>query len=143
MHIEVFLNDSFSFLLEARKNLTLLLKNKELFFPFLAGFSDAEGCFGITNKKAYFSIGNYDYNVLQIIRIGLIERGVDVPRIYSDKKLYISCEGYQRNNYYHHLRISRKDALASFLDHITPFIRHDDKKQRLLLVKQHLLERKK
>jgi len=141
VHIQASLDESFSFLLAARRDLEMFLEDSEAFFPFLAGFSDAEGCFGVTRHRAYYSLGNYDKSLLELIRQKLLERGIPLPVVYTDNKLYISSDGYRRNGYYSHLAVHRKEALAKLIRCLEPFTRHKDKKRRMRLAKQNLMER--
>lgn len=125
VQIEAFLDDSFSFLLNTKKETTLLLNNDEYFLHFLAGFVDADGSIFITNKQARFAIGSYNSQLLKKIRKKLLKLGIVVAKLVRDKKLYIDKSGYKRNNYYWHLTVNRKDSLINLFNIIGPYLKHE------------------
>ena len=67
VQMECYLNRTFEFLL-SKKIPEDLLKDKENFFAFLAGFTDAEGTIGISKGMAYYSVVNQNKKYLNYIR---------------------------------------------------------------------------
>lgn len=125
IQIEASLDESFNFLLDLKSELKSILDNDKHFICFLAGFIDAEGSIFISNGQAKFSIGNYNYQLLRVIRKKLLTQGIDIPKLQKDKKLYVSKEGYKRSNYYWHLNINKKDSLIKLFGLIGPYLRHE------------------
>lgn len=121
---EVFLDESFSFLLSPNDEIESIFKSKKLFIAFLAGFIDADGSICISNNKAVFQIGNYNKRLLNKIRKKLLEFRIKVPKLYVDKKLRINTYGYRRKKYYWSLRIQRKISLLKLFNLIKPYLRH-------------------
>lgn len=126
--IEAFLDDSFEFLLNCRHGIDGA-NGEEQFVPFLAGFTDAEGSVFITNGKACYSIGNYDHELLQLLKNGLVERGVSPVHIYSARKKYAIAGGYKQRQVYWQLRISRKESLLKLFNILGPYIRHGKRRR--------------
>jgi len=125
--IEAFVDDSFGFLLEGRKKIDWALRG-DCFVPFLAGFTDAEGSIFITNGKAAFSIGNYDRELLELLKDGLIKRGIEPVYLYRARKKYPIAGGYRQRQHYWHLIISRKEQLLKLFNMLGSHIRHKKRK---------------
>jgi len=128
IQIECFLNQSFDFLLKKRILMDKwILKNKKYFSAFLAGFTDAEGCISISKqKRAFYSLGNYNIKLLNEIRNRLIGFEIKCPQIIQSRshKGYISKEGYVNKNFYWSLVINRKFYLLKLFDLIYPYLKH-------------------
>ncbi len=126
--IEAFLDDSFGFLLDGRKKMDWAIQG-DSFVPFLAGFTDAEGRVFITNGKAAFSIGNYDKDLLGLLRDGLLKRGIKPVYLYRARKKYAIAGGYRQRQLYWHLKISTKEQLLKLFNMLGPHIRHRKRKR--------------
>lgn len=126
--IEAFVGDSFDFLLDGRQKAAWALKG-DCFAPFLAGFTDAEGSIFITNGKAAFSIGNYDEELLRLLREGLLKRRIWPVRIYRARKRYQIAGGYKQKHHYWHLKINGKEQLLKLFNMLTPYILHEKRKE--------------
>ncbi len=124
VQIEAFLGDSFSFLLDMKRELKNVLNDKKCFVYFLAGFVDAEGSIFISNGQAGFSIGNYNHRLLLAIKNKLSMEGIDVSKLLVDKKLRINSEGYKRNSPYWSLRVNKKSSLMKLFNLIGPYLQH-------------------
>ncbi len=125
--IECSLNDSFNFLLKKRILIDKwILNNKKYFTAFLAGFTDAEGCISITHKGlAFYSLGNYNSQLLSQIRNQLLKIGIESPKLTEGKtKGYIGKEGYANNQNYWSLRLNKKIYLLKLFDLIDPYLKH-------------------
>jgi hypothetical protein len=126
-NIWVALNESFEFLL-SKEFPRWVLKDKNFFFSFLAGFIDAEGSIGVYNKMARFSLGNYNKEILFIIYGALLRYDIKLRQPFSDKrKGKKNNEGYIYRENYWNLRINNKSELEKFLILIKPYIRHANK----------------
>lgn len=141
MQTEAFLNLSFSFLLE-KKVPNWLLNNRDNFFAFLAGFTDAEGCIKINKNQAYYSLGNYDSELLSLIKRNLAKYGIESPKIHeSDTSKYFTKDGYGHNQNYWTFRITKKSNLLELLNSIEPFIKHSKKITDIRQAKMNIIER--
>ncbi|OGN28106.1 MAG: hypothetical protein A2941_00025 [Candidatus Yanofskybacteria bacterium RIFCSPLOWO2_01_FULL_49_17] len=143
VNIQANLNLSFSFLLSKKpENYNWVFKDKNIFFAFLSGFSDAEGSFFISQGKGFFSIGNYDKHLLVKLRKHLIKFGIEVPNISTYKKeLRKFYNGYKSKGNYYILSCSRKIFLLKLIDNMKPFIRHPDKIASSLKIEDNIKQR--
>jgi len=132
--IEAFLDDSFLFLLNGRDNVAWALEG-DAFAPFLAGFTDAEGSVFISNGKAAYSLGNYDHELLELIKTGLEKRSVSSIHLYKAGKKYPVAGGYKQRSIYWHIKINGKEQLLKLFSMLLPHMRHkkriDDIKKAL------------
>jgi len=138
---EAFLDMSFEFLLERKKNLKWISKNPSYFLAFLAGFTDAEGSIFLSNRQAVYSIGNYDLEILIFIQKNLEKYYGIESKIYLDKKIRITSDGYERNNFYKILRIQRSRSLVSLFELLENNIKHPKRLNQLYLARENLKTR--
>jgi len=142
VNIEAFVNKSFSFLLPRVRSYKWCANNADHFFSFLAGFTDAEGSFFISNGKAFVSWGNYNHGILLFIKRGLLKFDIKSPALCRDTlQGYIGAHGYRRNKNYWHLTITRKVAVKELLDRLGPLTMHADKKRALVCLRRNLIMR--
>jgi hypothetical protein len=131
INIQIILNESFNFLLDKKFPLWIL-EEKKYFFSFLAGFSDAEGCISKQNKIDYFSLGNYDKELLFIIHKNLNRFGIICKEPYTDnRKGKSNNQGYKYNSNYSSIRLYNKENLLYLLNELKPYIKHKDKVKAL------------
>ena len=145
INIQVNLNLTFSFLLAKNPNsYQWVFNNKDTFFSFLAGFSDAEGSFFISEDKAVFALGNYNKILLAKIRKKLFELGIETPElsIYHSKGLR-SSNGYINNGDYFTLHCSRKKYLLRILEEFKQYLKHPDKLKTMEKSLQNIIDRNK
>ncbi len=142
INIEAFVNKSFSFLLPRVRSYRWCAGTEDTFFSFLAGFTDAEGSFFISNGKAFVSWGNYDRDILHFIKRGLLKFGIESPALCRDAlKGYVGKHGYRRNKNYWHLTITKKVMVKKLLNHLDFFMLHADKKRALVRLRKNLIMR--
>lgn len=142
VNIEAFLNDTFSFLLPDAREYKWCANAEGTFFAFLAGFTDAEGSFFVSNGKAFISWGNYNVTILRFIRSNLLKFGIDAPALHRDSlKGFVGSHGYPRKKNYWHLTITRKAMLEKLLNQLSARLRHADKHRALVRVRQNLIMR--
>lgn len=144
INIEAFVNHSFNFLLKDEREYTWCANKDSNFYAFLAGFTDAEGSFYISDGKAFLAWGNYNKEILEFIHSTLLIKGFIPPNISCDvlKGTYGS-HGYIRNQNYCHLSICRKLELEKIIIKLKPYLRHSDKLKRLALIEKNIKLRKK
>ncbi len=144
INVEAYVNHSFSFLLPKIRKYKWCEKNKKYFYAFLAGFTDAEGSFFISNGKAFVAWGNYDLDILKFISKSLIRFGHVVPKIHCDKlKGKINSHGYTRNGTYCHISFCKKDEISKLLKKLRPYLRHRDKLRKLVVIEENINLRNK
>lgn len=141
INIQASLNESFSFLL-SKDFPEWTSYNEKNFFSFLAGFSDAEGNFGVYNKMACYQLGNCDYPLLMRIKFCLNKFNIPCGDLYRHKmKGKINSQGFRYNSDYYTLRISRKEVLLKFAEKIKPYIKHKNRIKALNIVINNLMNR--
>jgi len=131
INIQTNLNESFSFLL-SKEFPKWVSNNKETFFSFLAGFSDAEGCISKSNKLDYYSLSVCDDSILNIIKNNLNKFGIKCKKLYFNKrKGKQTFEKYKFNHDYWSLRIYDKNNLLKLLTELKPYTKHKNKVKAL------------
>ena len=133
------LDKSFSFLLPKEDKIEeWILNNNNCFFSFLAGYSDAEGNFGVYEKRARFRLGSYDKNILQQIADKLNFLGI---------KTNINLEGKaiigKHNKDFYRVSINEKNSLLNLINSIKPYIKHKKRSRDMILAEKNILERNK
>lgn len=143
IQIEANLNLSFSFLLG--KEIPMWAYNQQTFFPFFAGFSDAEGSIFIPkNGRAAYSLGNYNRRILFDIRQNLLHRGVICSSLHEGKiKDRIEKDGYGHKQNYWMFQVNRKESLLHLFDFLEPYVRHTDKKIAIRAARANIAFRNK
>jgi len=144
INIQANLNDSFSFLLNKNpRAYEWVFKNRDTFFAFLGGFSDAEGSFFVgKNNQACFALGNYDFKLLLKLKKFLQIFGIDTPTLGVHlRKGKMSKDGYVSKGDYFTLHCSRKKYLLKLLDSLRPFLKHSDKKASLIRLENNISSR--
>jgi hypothetical protein len=143
--IQAHLDLSFSFLLNLGANTNIdywIQDNRDYFSAFLAGFTDAEGSFYISSGKAFYSLGNYNVNILNQIYKKLMELAIYCSKPRSDNlKGYKDREGYIRRQEYWSLCINKKQALIDLFKLIEPHLKHDKRKADMDKAKRNIVER--
>lgn len=143
INLQAGLDLSFSFLLEKNEP-NWVFEKQGLFFSFLAGFVDAEGCIKLSNKRAYFSLGNMSKKILQKIKKYLAIYKVNSPKIVtSDHTKYVGKDGYGHNGKYYILPINRKKDLLYILKKLLKFSKHGNKIKDMRLAIENIEYRNK
>lgn len=141
INIQTNLNRSFDFLLD-KKFPQWVEGDIDLFLAFLAGFIDAEGTIGISNKMAYLSIGNYDSETLSCIHNNLKKLGINSHPPHSDsRKGKKNNQGYVYRENYWTFRIDKKSDLLHLLLELKPHIRHPLKIKALNMAIENIIMR--
>lgn len=141
--IQAQLDLSFGFLLNLDGNIDYwMLNDKKYFSAFLAGFTDAEGCFFISSGKAFYSLGNYNKKILNQIYKKLMKLGIHCSRLRSDNlKGYKDKQGYIRKKDYWSLRINRKQDLIRLFELVGPYLKHEKRRTDMDRAKRNIMER--
>jgi hypothetical protein len=138
------LNRSFDFLLPKQDSIPgWIVEDRARFIEFLAGYTDAEGCFCMpADRMAIFRLQSYDVNILHQIHARLIQYGVEcpVPRLAIPKG-YRNSEGYSLRQDCWGLTVKRKLALSRLCALLEPSLKHSTRRQGLSAVWRNVIER--
>jgi len=128
VQIETYLDLSFSFLLKKEAPEEYFI-NEKLFFPFLAGFSDAESYIFSKGNKDGFVLANCDYNLLLKIHSTLEKFGIKCSNLVLEKKkgTINKFDSYSLNEDYWSFSVNRKMCLLDLFKKIGPHSRHRNK----------------
>jgi len=134
------LDDSFSFLMQKPLHIPVwILNNDEIFYSFLAGYADSEGCWIIRKKNINsisqeFHIVTCDRIILQQIKNKLKKLDFN-PRFYfRGGKGTKSSTGIKHNFDSYDLALLRKKEVIKLTRTLLQFSRHDEKIQKMRLV---------
>ena len=138
INIQANLDLSFDFLLD--KTFPLWVeKNREHFFSFLAGFTDAEGTISTNKNKSYYSLSNCNEIFLEKIKENL--RKFEIPcndLTVDNRKGKTTFIKYNFNFNYWTLRINCKEDLLKLLNLLQPYIKHKNKVKALNIAIQNI-----
>jgi intein-encoded DNA endonuclease-like protein len=146
LNVKCYLNRSFDFLLKKQDLIEpWALNNKKYFAAFLAGYTDAEGCFRVdkNTERGYFCISSQDKNILFQIYKKLNELGVLCRPPRLKRKEGIVYRGIKNNKDEWTLSIGRKDALLKLIELISPYLKHAERRKKMMAVKENILWRNK
>lgn len=115
-----YLDNSFNFLLPKKDEIeNWILRNNAYFTSFVAGYTDAEGSFGLNKGDSQFLLDSQDRNILFQIYKKLNSLGICSPKPkYLSKKLW-------------RLAIYRRDSLHKFAALIRPYLNHQKRTRDL------------
>lgn len=140
-------NRSLDFLLPKEDEIPAWVqKDKQLFFSFLAGYSDAEGSFLIRKGKpknkvgfGIYEIGSQQKNIIIQIWENLLKHGIKTPYPTISKKAgYTQSNGMKNNKDFWHLSAARKDSVRNLVQAIEKYIKHPNKIKELARVKENV-----
>lgn len=142
IHCEVFVNESFNFLL-TKEFPKWILRDKKNFFSFLSGFVDAEGHIGVYRNMARFVIGNYNSDLLFIIYKKLNKYSIKSNKPISDKrKGKMNSQGYKYRENYWSFRINKKEDLLKLFKELKPYLKHANKVKSLNIAIENINNRR-
>lgn len=121
--INCFLDTSFEFLYPKELPSWIFSNRSSIALAFIAGYTDAEGSFGLNQGRGRFKIDSYDYAVLKNIYDFLTKTGI------NPKFRMIASRGSRRglkiwNGDLWRLNINIAGELEKFICSIRPFMRH-------------------
>lgn len=145
VYIHCSLNRSFNFLLHKKDLIEdWIIKNTKYFASFLAGYTDAEGSFCLCRNNAVFSIRSQDKGILHQIHSKLIELGILLrPPQIARREGTKDIRGTISNKDIWAIFMHRKDAIFKLIDLIDPYLKHTDKRRRIKILTNNILERDK
>ncbi len=134
-----FLDKSFNFLVKKEDKIEdWIMQGNECFLSFLAGYTDAEGSFGVYNKAARFRVGSYDKNILNQIKEKLTAMGLKVTF-----NMETPAGKHNQNQDFYRTSISEKRSLLEFIKLMKPLIKHTKRYNDMLRCENNILERNK
>ena len=134
-----FLDNSFNFLVKKEDDVDdWIMQRDKFFFAFLAGYSDAEGNFGIYGNAARFRIGSYDKNILKKIYLKL-----NSLEIKANFNLEGRAVKGKHNQDFYRVSINGKKSLIRFINLLKPYIKHAKRYKDMVLCEKNILERNK
>jgi len=139
--VECSLHKSFNFLLPKKDKVEdWILKNNRLFFAFLAGYTDAEGCIKLSQNRARYRVGSYDKNLLNQAYKKLKELNL-YPRYRLETKAGTTYSGVKHNGDFWGIIISNKLALLKLFEFLEPHMHHSSKLKDLKRAKENIIRR--
>ena len=129
-NVNAYLNRSFEFLLPKRDLVEEWIINSEQYFrSFAAGYIDAEGTFGIYQKRARFKMDAYDKEIIFQIHQWL-DRNNILNKFFGVAKKgdYVKYGNYNFKKDVWRLNVNEANSLLHFISLIDPYIKH--KKRR-------------
>lgn len=136
MSFSTILHPTFSFLVPKKDIIeSWIYKNDRFMASFTAGYIDAEGSFGVYNKRAKFRVGSYDKTILKQINSWFKKKEIkSLLRLERKKKIG------QNKDFW---RITINDAASLGLLYTTLFakLRHKNRIRDFIIVRKNLLSR--
>ena len=142
MHMNCYLNFSFSFLLQKYNDLerTWLKKDPGRMWAFIAGYIDAEGTFGVYEKRGRFKVDAYDVLILKDTHEFLVHNGIrSIMRIVVRKGQ--PGNGSYWNNGVWRINVNESNSLAVFITNLLPFLVHKKRVRDARAVLKNVLKR--
>lgn len=140
-HVYCDVNQSFDFLLKKSEVIPeWIICNEDLFFSFLAGYSDAEGCWSITKNDIKsisfgFRLSTGDKNILIQIKNKLEELGFSVS-FHLSKKVGDGSGFGIRNKDIYVIQIHKRSNIIKLLEKLLPSTQHNKKIRKMSLIKE-------
>ncbi len=125
IHMNCYLNFSFSFLLQKYNNVERiwLRKNPNRMWAFIAGYIDAEGTFGIYEGRGRFKLDAYDVLILRDTHTFLVRKRIrSIMRIVVRKGQ--PGNGSYWNNDVWRINVNEANSLILFITNLLPFLMH-------------------
>ncbi|MBS3171740.1 hypothetical protein J4449_03970 [Candidatus Woesearchaeota archaeon] len=139
-YTECFLDKSFRFLVKKEDDIpSWILKNNNLFFAFLGGYTDAEGNIGIYSNMARYRVGSYDKKLLSLVNKRLNKLGIISKYRLETKKGIYENRGY--NGDFWRVTVSEKSSLLCLFSKLKHFIKHGKRYNDLLNAENNIIER--
>ncbi len=143
-NINCFLDLSFDFLLGKKDYVGVWInEQKEFGLAFLAGYTDAEGSFGINQGRGRFKIDSYDKNILNWAYKMLVEMGILAKIRMIGKRGELRSDGTYFKKDLWRLTINKADSLYKFIGLIRFYLKHGKRRKDMFKVYRNVKLRKK
>lgn len=141
-HINCYLDQSFYFLIDKNKIPKWIINNEIASWAFIAGYTDAEGSFGLNQGRGRFKIDSYDYFVLNWMRKFLTNHEIAVKFRQISKKGEPNGDGVWNNNLWR-LDINIADSIKKFIVFLNPYLLHEKRIKDAKIVLNNVNQRLK
>lgn len=142
--LDCYLNDSFNFLLRKKDSIpNWICRNNGYLVAFAAGYIDAEGSFGINQRRARFKVDSYDKNILHQIHWWLNKKKIRSKLRLISKKGEWRPEGYHFNNDLWRLNVNGAWSIIKFINIIKPFVSHEKRIKDINMVLDNIKVRQR
>lgn len=144
-YMNCFLNNSFEFLFPKDESALNWIKKSATRLAFIAGYTDAEGNFIISQGRARFKIDSYDKDVLGAIARWLSDVGISYKmRLIFKKgdkqKIYDKTGVYSSDLW--RLNINKARSLEKFVKKISPYLKHRKRVSDAKMVLRNINDRR-
>lgn len=142
--ITAHLNLSFDFLLPKKDEIERwILENGDYFASFFAGYTDAEGSFIVSGRRAYFKIDSGDKKILQQLWSKLYKIGIEFPEPSLIRPAGTWIRQFQLTSKTNLWRLysERKETLLKICFLLSPYLRHRKRIQDMEAVKSNVMSR--
>jgi predicted DNA-binding protein YlxM (UPF0122 family) len=137
--MECALDKSFNFLVKKEDKIEDWILNKDnLFISFLAGYSDAEGNFGVYSNAARFRVRTYDKNILK-----QISERLNSMSIKTNFNLESEAGMGNQNQDFYRVSVASKESLLKLILLLKPYLKHEKRFRDMLRCENNILERNK
>lgn len=138
--VNCFVDNSFSFL-KGKNFPAWVLRKGRWMAGFIAGYTDAEGYFGLNQGRGRFKIDSCDYVILKQCYSFLVQKRVAATFYRIAEKGKQNHNGEVWNNDLWRLQINKALSLKKFLSMIAPFLRHKKRKRDATMVLKDIKKR--
>ena len=141
--VTTILNPSFSFLLPKKDSIEpWVLKNNGYMSAFIAGYTDAEGNFGIYSGRGRFRLGSCDVGILNQIDAYLRKNSIK-SCLKLDRRMQKNPKYKILNKDFWRITINEKQSLLLLIGILKPYLDHKKRKRDMLNVEKNVLLRTK
>lgn len=137
-HMYCNLNKTFDFLIKKLNKIPIsILKDKNAFFAFVAGYTDAEGSWNImkgrkNNIWITFRLATSDFKILNQINKELRKYRIN-SRLYLDRKAGTTMSFGTYTNDFYALWVTQMDSICSLIDEMLKYSKHREKLYKMKL----------
>lgn len=139
-----YLNNSFDFLLAEKDRIPKwIYSDNNYSTAFVTGYIDAEGSFGINQRRARFKVDSYDKNILHQIHRWLNKKKIRSKLRLISKKGEWRPAGYPFNNDLWRLNVNEAWSIIKFINIIKPFVSHEKRIKDINIVLDNIKARQR
>jgi len=139
-NIRCYLDTSFAFLVPKLGGVeSWILKSKKSAIAFLAGYIDAEGSFGLTNRnQPFFSMKSQDKEIMSTIQSFILPLVGVVTKLHFVRAAGSIMNGIRSNKDVFGIFIYNRKDLERILFPLLPLLKHPKRKKDVLKVFNHI-----
>ena len=139
-NVRCYLNRSFSFLVPKLGGIEpWILKSKKCAVAFLAGYIDAEGSFGLTNRnQPFFSMKSQDKEIMFTIQSQILPLVVVQTKLQFVRAAGSIMNGIRSNKDVFGIFVYNRKDLGRILYSLLPLLKHPKRKKDALKVFNHI-----